>query len=178
MKNISSLYKAVFALSLGICLLPVTETYASTKTNVFAPLVATTTYNQTSVKEATYYFTVALPANTKPLQQVTLTQIQGGEDIEFDAKQSRVFLGTSSSRGENLPFSLTSNASKNNTVTLQFAQPIPSGTRVTIALKPYRNPTYEGVYLFHLKAAAANQTTESQSLGVARLQFYPNSSGE
>ena len=172
MKNISSLCKAVFAFSFGICLLPVTETYASTKT-AQAPLVATTTYNQTSVREATYYFTVFLPAGTKPLQQVTLTQIQGGEDIEFDAKQSRVFLGTRDQRGENLPFSLTSNAKENNTVTLQFAQPIPSGKTVTIALKPYRNPTYDGVYLFHLKAAPADQRTESQSLGVARLQFYP-----
>lgn len=67
MKNIYSLCKAVFALSFGICLLPLTETYASTKTNVFASLVATTTYNQTSVKEATYYFIVFLPAGTKPL---------------------------------------------------------------------------------------------------------------
>ncbi|MBD0262936.1 MAG: DUF2808 domain-containing protein, partial [Tolypothrix sp. Co-bin9] len=88
------------------------------------------------------------------------------------AKQSRVFLGTRDQRGENLPFSLTSNASQNNTVTLEFAQPIPSGKKVTIALKPYRNPTYEGVYLFHLKAVPA-MATESQSLGVARLQFYP-----
>lgn len=114
----------------------------------------------------------------KPLQQVTLTQIQGGEDIQFDAKQSRVFLGTSSNPGENLSFSLTSNAKENNTVTLVFRQPIPSGKTVTIALKPYRNPTNEGVYLFHLKAAQANQRTESQSLGVARLQFYPNSTGD
>jgi hypothetical protein len=175
MKNISSLSKAVLALSFGICLLPISKTYANTNTDFQAPIGARTTYNQTNVSTATYYFTVAVPASgTKPFQQVTLTQIQGGENIEFDAKQSSAFLGTSDRTGENLPFAIARNPSQDDSVTLQFAQPLPPGKTVTIALKPYRNPAHEGFYLFHLKAASADQSTEGQSLGVARLQFYQN----
>jgi hypothetical protein len=165
MKNISRLSKAVLAFSFGMLMLPISKTYA---------VDASTTYNQISAAAATYYFTVAVPASAaKPLQQVTLTQIQGGEDIEFDAKQSRAFVGTSDRTGENLPVSLVRNPNQADSVTIQFAQPLPAGKTVTIALKPYRNPNYDGVYLFHLKAAPANQNTEGQSLGVARLQFYP-----
>ncbi|BAY10097.1 DUF2808 domain-containing protein [Calothrix sp. NIES-2098] len=165
MKNISRLSKAVLAFSFGMLLLPISKTYA---------VDASTTYNQTSVGAATYYFTVAIPAGAKPLQQVTLTQIQGGENIEFDAKHSSAFVGSSDRTGENLPVSLVKNPNQDGSVTVQFAQPLPAGKTVTIALKPYRNPDYDGVYLFHLKAAPANQNTEGQSLGVARLQFYPN----
>ncbi|OCQ99161.1 hypothetical protein BCD64_24010 [Nostoc sp. MBR 210] len=166
MKNTSILSKALLVASFGICMLPVSKTYA---------LDASTTYNQTSAAAATYYFTVAIPASgVKPLQQVTLTQIQGSEDIEYDIKQSRAFVERSDHTSKNLPISSISNSTENGSVTIQFAQPLPAGNTVKIALKPYRNPIYEGVYLFDLKAAPANQNTESQSLGVARLQFYPN----
>ncbi|BAY90647.1 MULTISPECIES: DUF2808 domain-containing protein [unclassified Tolypothrix] len=174
MKNISRLSKAVLALSFGLCLLPISKTYAA-NTDVTVPLSARTTYNQTNVSTATYYFTVAVPASaTKPLQQVTLTQIQGGENIEFDAQQSSAFVGTSDRAGENLPVAIASNPNQDNTVTIQFAQPLPPGQTVTIALKPYRNPAYEGFYLFNVKAAPVDQSTEGQSLGVAGLQFYQN----
>lgn len=164
MKNISRLSKAVLAFSFGMLMLPISKTYA---------VDASTTYNQISAAAATYYFTVAVPAGGQPLQEVTLKQIQGGEDIEFDAKHSRAFVGTSDRRGENLPVSLVRNPNQDDSVTIQFAQPLQAGKTVTIALKPYRNPNYDGVYLFHLKAAPINQNTEGQSLGVARLQFYP-----
>ncbi|OUL32606.1 DUF2808 domain-containing protein [Nostoc sp. 106C] len=166
MKNISSVSKAVLAFAFGICMLPISKTYA---------IDARTTYNDTSIPAVTYYFTVAVPASGgKPLQQVTLTQIEGSEDIEFDAKQSRAFVGTSDRAGEKLPVSLVKNPSQDDSVTIQFAQPLPSGKTVTIALKAYSNPTWDGVYLFDLKAAPANQSTESQPLGIARLQFYSN----
>ncbi|BAY22910.1 hypothetical protein NIES2100_26740 [Calothrix sp. NIES-2100] len=175
MKNISRLSKAMLAFSFGLCLLPISKTYANTNPDFPVALAARTTYNQTNVSTATYYFTIAVPASaTKPLQQVTLTQIQGGENIEFDAQQSSAFLGTSDRGGENLQFAIASNPSQDDTVTLQFAQPLPPGKTVTIALKPYRNPAYEGFYLFNVKAAPAEQGTEGQSLGVARLQFYQN----
>jgi len=166
-KSTSVLSKALSIASFGICMLPISKTYA---------LDASTTYNQTSAAAATYYFTVAIPASgAKPLQQVTLKQIQGSEDIEFDTKQSRAFVERSDHTGKNLPISSVSNSTENGSVTIQFAQPLPAGKTLKIALKPYRNPLYDGVYLFHLKAAPANQNTEEgQSLGVARLQFYPN----
>ncbi|ALF56600.1 hypothetical protein ACX27_29680 [Nostoc piscinale CENA21] len=166
MKSTAILSKALLVASFGICILPVSKTYA---------VDASTTYNQTSAAAATYYFTVAIPASgAEPLQQVTLTQIQGREDIEYDIRQSRAFVERSDRTSKNLPISSVSNSTENGSVTIQFAQPLPTGTTVKIALKPYRNPIYEGVYLFDLKAATANQNTESQSLGVARLQFYPN----
>ncbi|MBD2208148.1 DUF2808 domain-containing protein [Calothrix sp. FACHB-1219] len=175
MKNIFRLSKAVLAFSFGLCLLPISKTYANTNPDFQVALSARTTYNQTYVSTATYYFTISVPASaTKPLQQVTLTQIQGGENIEFDAQKSSAFVGTSERAGQNLQFAIANNPSQDDSVTLQFAQPLPPGQTVTIALKPYRNPAYEGFYLFHVKAAPADQSTEGQSLGVARLQFYQN----
>ena len=168
MKNISRLSKAVLAFSFGLCLLPISKTYAKANTPFQVAIAARTTYNQTYVSTATYYFTIAVPASgTKPLQQVTLTQIQGGENIEFDAKQSSAFLGTSDRAGENLPFAIASNPNQDDTLTLQFAQPLPPGQTVTIALKPYRNPAYEGFYLFNVKAAPADQLDRVEQPGAA-----------
>ncbi|MDZ8054636.1 MAG: DUF2808 domain-containing protein [Aulosira sp. ZfuVER01] len=165
MKNIYSLSKAVLALSFGMFMLPISKTYA---------VDASTTYSQTSIPGVTYYFTIAVPTfAAKPLQQVTLTQIEGGEHIEFDAKQSKAFVGTSDRAAENLPVSLVKNPSQDDSVIVQFAQPLPPGKTVTIALKAYSNPTWDGVYLFNLNIAPANQNTEALPLGIARLQFYP-----
>ncbi|GAB1544232.1 DUF2808 domain-containing protein [Scytonema sp. NUACC21] len=136
-------------------------------------VTATSTYTDTFVREATYYFTIAVPASAgKPLQQVNFTQKQGLEQIQFDGKDSRAFEGTPNRKGQKLAFQLTRSDKQKDTVTVIFDQPIQPGQTVTIGLKPYRNPSYEGVYLFQLTGFFSRQQGDSQYLGTGRLQFY------
>ncbi len=59
-------------------------------------LVATTTSIQdTNAWGATYYFTIDLPQNAgEPLQTVTFNQHEGVDNIRFDLKDTRAFVGT------------------------------------------------------------------------------------
>jgi len=139
---------------------------------------ASTPYNEASVSDTTYYFTVEVPSNAgEPLQQVTFNQVTGIEKIEFNQNDTAAFIGTRDRRGDELAVkSVTSNDQQNFTV--NFAQPISPGQTVTIALKPYRNPSNKGVYLFGVKGFPAGEQTAGQFLGVGRLQFYQDTYNE
>jgi Protein of unknown function (DUF2808) len=65
---------------------------------------------------------------------------------------------------------------KTQTVSLIFDPPISPGRTITIGLKPWQNPTVEGVYLFGVTAFPAGEKAHSQFLGFGRLQFYRGSS--
>ena len=188
MKSISRFYKTLFVVGTGLCLLPfsaisafaeadsaIAQSPAPLRAISLPPrlLAATSTYINTYVRESTYYFTIEVPANAgKSLQQVNITQRQGLERIRYDAQESRAFEGTPDHKGQKLPIQLASNDSQKNTVTVTFDQPIPPGKTVTIGLKPFRNPSYDGVYIFQLTAFAPGQQTDGQYIGTGRLQFY------
>ncbi len=55
-------------------------------------------------------------------------------------------------------------------------RPVAPGTTITIGLKSLRNPSYDGVYLFQVKALASELQTQGQVIGTGRLQFYNESS--
>ncbi len=88
MKNIATCCKSLLVVTTGLWLLPQTSSsYTLALAQPSHPVTTTTTYNQTNAWEATYYFTLALPASTKqPLQKIAFTQIQGLESITFDEK--------------------------------------------------------------------------------------------
>lgn len=180
MKSISRFYKTLLVVGTGLCLLPLSPisafAQADSAITIFQPprlVAATSTYINTDVREATYYFTIEVPANAgKPLQQVNITQRQGLERIRYDAQESRAFEGTPDRKGQKLPIQLASNDSQKNTVTVTFDQPIPPGKTVTIGLKPFRNPSYDGVYIFQLTAFPGGQQIDGQYIGTGRLQFY------
>ncbi|MBD2457009.1 DUF2808 domain-containing protein [Nostoc sp. FACHB-87] len=178
MKYISSLLSTLFV-GVGICSLPQFAANAVTLGSgaiAFAQpptlVSASTPYNETSVSDTTYYFTVKVPAAAgESLQQVTFTQISGAEEIEFNSNDTFAFVGTRDRRGEKLALkSVVSNDKQNFTVT--FANPVPPDQTVTIGLRTYRNPFNDGVYLFGVKAFPSGQETVGQFLGVGRLQFY------
>lgn len=179
MKRILPLCQTLLVIGAGLSLLPFSATYAVTKTDGTMTLAQSrlvdteTTYIETSVREATYYFTLEVPATaSQPLEQVTFTQRQGVETIRFDQKDSRAFEGTPDRKGQNLPVRLAASDRQNDTLTVTFDRPVPPGKTVTIALRPLRNPTYEGVYLFDLTGFPSPGQTNGQSIGVGRLQFY------
>ncbi|MCC5638319.1 DUF2808 domain-containing protein [Nostoc sp. CHAB 5844] len=184
MKYASSFLSTLF-IGVSICSLPQLAANAVTLSNgaiAFAQpprlVSASTPYNDTSVPDTTYYFTLKVPAAAgESLQQVTFTQVLGNEEIEFNLNNTLAFVGTRDRRGEKLAVkSVVSNDKQNFTVT--FANPVPPEQTVTIGLRTYRNPFNDGVYLFGVKAFPSGQQTVGQFLGVGRLQFYKDTYSE
>lgn len=177
MKSIATWYKTLLFFGTGLWLLPVSASNAAAIAQPPRLVAATTTYNETDVWEAKYYFTLAVPATAKePLRRVAFTQTQGLETIRFDGKNSRAFEGTPNHKGQKLGLTLTKGENQPRTVIVTFDQPVAPGTTVTIGLKPLRNPSYDGVYLFQVKTLPSEQQTEGLVIGTGRLQFYDESS--
>lgn len=179
MKRILPFSKTLLVIGAGLSLLPFSATYAVAKTDGTMTLAQSrlvdtqTTYIATSVREATYYFTLEVPVTaSQPLQQVAFTQREGVETIRFDGEDSRAFEGTPDRKGQNLPVRLAASERQNDTLTVTFDRPVQPGKTVTIALQALRNPDYEGVYLFELTGFPSAGQTNGQSIGVGRLQFY------
>ena len=138
-------------------------------------LSATTTYKETYVWGATYYFTLELPANAgKPLQRVTINQRQGFDDIRFQVEDTQAFEGTPRHKGEKLTLKDVTNDAKTKTISVTFDPPLSPGKTVTIALRPVRNPDTGGAYIFGVTAFPAAENPYGLYLGVGRLQFYDN----
>ncbi len=137
-------------------------------------LVATTTSIQdTNAWGATYYFTIDLPQNAgEPLQTVTFNQHEGVDNIRFDLKDTRAFVGTRRNKGESITLGSVTNDKKTRTVTVVFNPPVTPGKTLTIGLRPLQNPFSSGVYLFGVKAFPVGAKTAGQFMGYGRLQFY------
>ncbi|BAT52254.1 hypothetical protein NOS3756_11870 [Nostoc sp. NIES-3756] len=139
---------------------------------------AATTYNQVNIWGATYYFTVSLPEKaSEPLQQITINQREGVDNIRFDLKDIVAFEGTRSRRGQPIGLKDVTQNRQTRTVSITFDPPVSPGKTVTIGLKPWQNPSISGVYLFGVTAFPPGEKTHGQFLGFGRLQFYNHNSG-
>ncbi len=134
---------------------------------------ARTTSNTTYIWGATYYFTINLPDNAgEPLAKLNINQHQGGETIEFDLKNSKVYGKISGQKETELSLKQVIRDNKNNTMSLIFDPPISPGQTITIALEPIRNPRLDGIYLFGVTAFPPGEKVHGQFLGFGRLHFY------
>lgn len=134
---------------------------------------ATTTLDSVRVWSAKYYFTIDLPENAgEALQQITIQQREGSEEIRFKLAETFAFQGTPQHKGEAVTVQSVSRNEQTNTISIVFEPPISPGTTFTVGFKPIRNPDYEGVYLFGVTAFPAAGESSGLYLGVGRLQFY------
>lgn len=132
-----------------------------------------TTYNSANVWGATYYFTLTLPENAgETLQQVTISQRQGVEDIRFRLEDTVAFEGTPNRKGEGLTLQAVTRNDETDVISVIFDPPVPPGKTFTVGLKPRRNPSFGGVYLFGVTAFPAGEKPYGLYLGVGRLHFY------
>ncbi|AFZ22976.1 Protein of unknown function (DUF2808) [Cylindrospermum stagnale PCC 7417] len=132
-----------------------------------------TTFNDVRVWGATYYFTVSLPEDAgEPLQRITIHQREGVDNIRYDFQNSFAFEGTRSRKQQRLQLKDATSNQKTRTVSLTFAPPVSPGKTITIALKPWQNPSFEGVYLFGVTAFPTGEKSHGQFLGFGRLHFY------
>jgi hypothetical protein len=131
---------------------------------------ATTTFNDVRFWGATYYFTLSIPEDAgEPLQQVTFVQKEGLDKIDFNLKQTRAY--ENGKRDHPIALGKVS-ATQGRVISVTFEPPVPPGKTVTIALRPFYNPDFSGVYLFGVTAFPQGEKAHGQFLGYGRLQFY------
>ncbi|NJL21493.1 MAG: DUF2808 domain-containing protein [Leptolyngbyaceae cyanobacterium SM1_3_5] len=134
-----------------------------------------TTERSALARNATYYFTIDVPANSdEPLGQVAITQRDGdsaARRVEFEVEESVAFVGTRRQQGAKVSIANTTFDNETNTVTLQFNPPIPPGTTVTIGVDPERNPRTGGIYLYGVTAFPAGDRPYGQFLGYGRIDI-------
>lgn len=132
-----------------------------------------TTQNSARIWGAKYYVTIDLPIDIgEPLQQVTIQQRQGFENIRYRIDRTFAFEGTPRRRGEAIAVQNAIFDRDQGLVTVIFDPPVPPGRTVTIGLVPTRNPDYDGIYIFGITAFPVGEKPMGLYLGVGRLQFY------
>jgi Protein of unknown function (DUF2808) len=110
---------------------------------------AATTENRVSDSNASYFFTLYVPEGAgEPLQRIEITQRDGSiasRLVQFEAENSRAFLGTRRDRGEPLQLGETRYDRDSQTISVAFKSPIPPNSTVTLELRPERNPLRDGI---------------------------------
>ena len=131
-----------------------------------------TTFSGVRVRQAVYYFDLEIPDDAVgSLQQVSVAQRQGGEEIKFRIDKTRAFQGNHRRKQEPITLANVTQDDATNTINITFATPIKPGSKITIGLKPRRNPDLEGFYLFGVTAFPAGEEPIGLYLGVARFYF-------
>jgi hypothetical protein len=136
---------------------------------------AVTTERRTTSSSATYYFTLTVPEDAgEPLQRVAIAQKDGSsfdQIVRYDTEETRAFLGTHRNRAGTVAVGSTTFDQDSQTVSVVFDPPVLPGKTVTIGLRPTRNPSLDGVYLFGVTAYPAGEKAYGQFLGYGRLDF-------
>jgi hypothetical protein len=134
----------------------------------------TTTENTTNRKYVTYYVTVnLLPEAGESLETLQVTLTEGRfTRLDYHTDDIEVFAGDRQDRQTAYPIAAADYDSDSQTLTVQLAEAAPPGQTLTFALKPVRNPTSEGVYLFEVMAAPAGDNPVFQRVGTGRLNIY------
>ncbi|MBD0270246.1 MAG: DUF2808 domain-containing protein [Cyanobacteria bacterium Co-bin8] len=135
---------------------------------------SSTTRNLVNQLNATYYVTLDLPAGAEAgLQTIQIRLTQGRDPIfRFRPDDTRAFEGSRYSRGSEIPIGAVTQDRDENTLTVQLDPAVLPGRTVTLALRPERNPRFEGIYLFEVTAFPAGEQVQSRFTGYARLHFY------
>lgn len=140
-------------------------------------LEATSTVNSTYASHATYYFEFDLPRNMgEPLQKLEILQTEGFEAIDFIRDRTVAYVQNSEQRLEiATKTEILPNQDRDRPmITVTFNPPIPANqqSKLIVGLRPVRNPRYDGVYLFGVKAFPQGDRPNPQFLGYGRLNFY------
>ena len=129
------------------------------------------TFLKVKVRQAIYYFDLELPDNVgESLQKVMFQQRTGGNEIKFRLDKTKAYLGDHHHKQEQLNL-VTSQDETTGAITVEFDRPIAPGNKLTIALKPKRNPNLGGAYSFGVTAFPAGDKSRGMYLGAGRFQF-------
>ena len=134
---------------------------------------AVTTVDSPRAWGATYYFTLTIPENAgEPLGRLVVSQREGLDDLRYRDEKTVAFEGDRWRKREEILLAEVTSDRETNTVSVSFDPPVAPGKRMTVGLKPVRNPDTGGVYLFGVTAYPAGDKAHGQFLGFGRLHFY------
>lgn len=122
-----------------------------------------------------YYFTLNLdPAAGAALGGFTFQQIRGVDrQFPFLLERTRAFLGRPRREGRPLPVKAHFN-NDTRMMTLEFPEPVPPGSTVTVSVVPWSNPSQSDTYLFQVVAYPAGPDPLGSPVGVGTLRIYEN----
>ncbi len=132
------------------------------------------TQDTASRGNVTYYVTVELlPETGEPLKTLTVRLVEGRfPQLNFRTEETATYLGERGDRDRPIALDSATFDADSQTLTLELQEAIAPGQVVTFALRPNRNPSFEGVYLFAVAAAPAGDTPVVQQIGIGRLNIF------
>ena len=119
-----------------------------------------------------YYFTVALAENAGAhLGGLVITQTSGSDQTFWiDPKQTSAFFGRPRQEGEAIPVKAKFHEQK-RIMRVEFPNPPPPGSTLTVVLRPPNNPSLNDLYLFAVEALPAGPNPSAAPLGFARMEI-------
>ena len=119
-----------------------------------------------------YYFTVALAENAGVhLGGLVITQTSGSDQTFWiDPKQTSAFFGRPRQEGEAIPIQAKFHEQK-RIMRVEFPDPPPPGSTLTVVLRPPNNPSLNDLYLFAVEALPAGPNPSAAPLGFARMEI-------
>jgi hypothetical protein len=123
--------------------------------------------------KAQYYFTVELaPDAGASLGGLTIQQTRGVDrQFPFAVERTHAFLGRPRAEGAKVPV-LASFDQASRRFTITFPEPVPPGSTITVALRPWYNPSQADTYMFQVTAFPAGPNPSPTPLGFGTLRIY------
>ena len=120
-----------------------------------------------------YYFTLTLPEQAGVGLGGLLIQQTRGVDRQFPLmpERSRAFLGQPRREGPSIPVEADFD-NQRRIFSLRFPQPPQPGQTITVALRPWYNPTQADTYMFSVQALPEGPNPVPASLGFATMPIY------
>ena len=139
-------------------------------------LNAFTTNNSVMRRNATYFFTLDLPADADaPLQTVVIAPQNLTRHLQpYRLEKTVAFVGTPRNKQSELSLGNVVIDEDTRAVTVEFDPPVAPGQQVTVGLRPQRNPRVDGVYVFRVTALPEGEQPRPHIAGHGRLYFIDN----
>lgn len=139
-------------------------------------LNAYTTHDSVMRRNATYFFTLDLPADADAsLQRVVIAPQNLTRYLQpYRLEKTVAFEGTPGDVQRELSVGDVSMDEDTRAVTVELDPPVTPGNVVTIGLRPRRNPRLDGIYVFRVTAVPEGEQPQSHIAGHGRLNFIDN----
>lgn len=124
-----------------------------------------------------YYITIELPEKADAsLGALQILQTRGVDrSFSFDERASRAFLGLPRREGAKVPVVVRFDDNQ-RLFRIDFPEPVAPGSTLTVALRPFRNPSQSDTYMFQVTAFPAGPDPVASPVGFVNLQILAPSS--
>ena len=119
-----------------------------------------------------YFFTVSLAQNAgADLGGLVITQTSGSDQTFWiDPTQTTAFFGRPRQEGTAIQVRAQFHEQK-RIMQVEFPEPPPAGSTLTVVLRPPNNPSLNDLYLFAVEALPAGPNPAAAPLGFARMEI-------